>query len=78
MILDDFISLPRLMFEQSGLSMTDLAKLSGIGYDRLNDIIVGNQIPTFDDVVLIKEAIGLTDDMVADIMNKTKERCCLQ
>lgn len=73
MIIDDFISLPRIMLEQSGMSVAELSKLSGIGSDRLNDILEGREAPTFEDIDSIRETIGLTDDMVADIMNKTKD-----
>lgn len=73
MILDDFIMLPRLLFEQSDMSVAELSKLSGIGYNRLDDILEGNSVPTFEDIDLIREAMGLTDDMVADILNKAKK-----
>lgn len=73
MIIDDFISLPRILFEQSGMSVAELSKLSGIGSNRLNDIIQGKETPTFEDIDLIQEAMGLTDDMVADIMNKAMD-----
>lgn len=73
MIIDDFISLPRILFEQSGMSFAELSKLSGIDSNRLYDILEGKEAPTFEDIDLIQEAMGLTDDMVADIMNKAKD-----
>lgn len=73
MILDDFISLPRILFELSGMSVAELSKLSGIDSYRLNEIIEGRETPTFEDIDSIREAMGLTDDMVADIMNKAMD-----
>lgn len=73
MILNDFISLPRILFEQSGMSIAELSQRSGIDYNRLNDILTGGKKPTFNDIMLIQETMELTDEMVADILNKTKE-----
>lgn len=73
MILNDFISLPRILFEQSGMSIAELSQRSGIDYNRLNDILTRGKKPTFNDIMLIQETMELTDEMVADILNKTKE-----
>lgn len=73
MILDDFISLPRILLEQSGMSVAELSQRSGIDYNRLNDILRGEKKPTFDDIMLIQETLELTDEMIADILNKAKE-----
>lgn len=73
MLLNEFILLPKKLLDYSQLGLVELAQKSRIDKDRLERIIQGKEMPTFEDIDLIQEAMGLTDDMVADIMNKTKD-----
>lgn len=73
MLLNEFILLPKKLLNYSQLELVELAQKSRIDKDRFERIIEGKETPTFEDIDSIQEAMGLTDEMVADIMNSAKD-----
>ena len=69
MFKDKLSSLPRNLLEHSNLTLSELSNMSGIGVDRLQRIIKGVECPKLEDIDTIQEAIGLGDEMIAEIIN---------
>lgn len=69
MFKDKLSSLPKDLLEHSDLTLSELSNMSGIGVDRLKRIIEGSECPTLEDIEAIQATIGLSDEMIAEILN---------
>lgn len=69
MIKDKLSALPKNMLEYSNLTIAELSSLSGIEVDRLHRILEGNECPNLEDIDTIQEVTGLSDEIIAEIIN---------
>ena len=69
MFKDKLSSLPKDMLEYSNLTLSELSNMSGVGFDRLQRIVEGNESPKLGDIEAMQEATGLGDEIIAEILS---------
>lgn len=69
MFKDKLSSLPKDLFEHSNITLSELSNMSGIGFDRLQRIIEGDECPKLEDIEALQKAVGLGDEIIAEFIN---------